>query len=525
MSVMGDSSDNLGAWGEHTFAAMCTAAGLIANRASRDKMGWDFIVELPPDDSDSSISYDKRQNRLSCRVQIKTHLNSDKIRTDLSLSAAERLAKSLDPSFVFVLIAEEDNATHSFKLSKCYLIHIFDENLERILKSLRSHSVSEQPKSPQKKRITFDPKTSGQDISPNGKAIVDAIFSIINPSMADYRKKKQDQLENAGYADRRFRLETTITAENPDDFVEMMLGIKSTNLVKLNAYESRFGINLPIDRLNQNQIIDFKILPTPIDCEIIFFGPPGSQPARLSASLYFPAALVPKDNFRIIIKSGYLDFDFSISKGLNFNLEINSIVESNHEFIDCHNYLILLDLISNNLVQRLQIKSNNTAYQSLIFDISGHFTGFKTEWFEYLKTVSDLANKILSFAGTNGNMTSFNDLDLHAESIFFAYDCIFNPKNLPQQKLLSLNKKIENTVKSNSDILFIGRVIIAEKIIAYACSARAFLKSENDKINLYYDIIQYEDINIVNTDDDSLCDFINKIKYKTKIENSIVFNL
>jgi len=89
-------NDDLGEWGEAEFCKLCAAAGLVANKAIRDKMGWDFIVEAPPAASTPVLPLDQRPNGLGCRVQVKTHWRREDDRFEMTLSAAERLAKDRD---------------------------------------------------------------------------------------------------------------------------------------------------------------------------------------------------------------------------------------------------------------------------------------------------------------------------------------------------------------------------------------------------------------------------------------------
>lgn len=92
-------NDDLGEWGESRFKALCAASGLVANKAERDKMGWDFIVQSPPV-SEAGVSLDQRPGGLNCRIQIKSQWIKTGVTTPVTLSAAERLAKDSGPAFI-----------------------------------------------------------------------------------------------------------------------------------------------------------------------------------------------------------------------------------------------------------------------------------------------------------------------------------------------------------------------------------------------------------------------------------------
>ncbi|CUX57367.1 hypothetical protein AGR7C_Lc220161 [Agrobacterium deltaense Zutra 3/1] len=61
-------SDQLGEKGELLFQTLCVDAQLICNKATRDRSGWDFIVEFPIDHTNPG-QLDERSNPISCRFQ------------------------------------------------------------------------------------------------------------------------------------------------------------------------------------------------------------------------------------------------------------------------------------------------------------------------------------------------------------------------------------------------------------------------------------------------------------------------
>ena len=90
-------SDELGELGEQHFPRMCVEERLICNKSSRDRAGWDFIVEFPFGPTSYELPLDSRPQPPSCRAQVKTVWEgAGHIR--LRLSSAERLAKLLEPA-------------------------------------------------------------------------------------------------------------------------------------------------------------------------------------------------------------------------------------------------------------------------------------------------------------------------------------------------------------------------------------------------------------------------------------------
>jgi hypothetical protein len=123
-------SDPQGAKGENRFQEICEDAGLICNKATRDRAGWDFIVEFQFGNAGEDRSLDSRIVPLSCHVQAKTLLARID-RVQVRLSSAERLAKEIKPAFIYVF------KVVGTEITGAYLIHIIGNPLERILKRLR----------------------------------------------------------------------------------------------------------------------------------------------------------------------------------------------------------------------------------------------------------------------------------------------------------------------------------------------------------------------------------------------------
>jgi hypothetical protein len=115
-------SDDLGEMGEGFFTALCAQAGLICNKANRDRTGWDFIVEQRFSGSGSAL--DEREKPLSFYVQLKT-IKENTRRISWRLSSAEYLAKEEKPSFICILRVDQNN-----QFTGASLIHMLNEPLD-----------------------------------------------------------------------------------------------------------------------------------------------------------------------------------------------------------------------------------------------------------------------------------------------------------------------------------------------------------------------------------------------------------
>jgi hypothetical protein len=279
-------NDDLGEWGESQFRALCSAASLVANKAERDKMGWDFLVELPPEPSGDILPLDQRPDGLRCRVQVKTHWRRQDDRFEMTLSAAERLAKDPGPSFVVVLTAEPGTGDDDPKLVDCHLVHLLDDNLERVLRPLRESAADPQAGSLVEQKISYSSSLAGEQLAPTGKALREALVRICGSDPQTYVANKGEQLKTLGYTTGRYEIKATIKANNMDEFVEIMLGLRPTTVENLEGpYDTRFEVLVPVDHTPpEDTTTQLLVRPHPVDtCSIRVRGK-GRHHLRCSAA-------------------------------------------------------------------------------------------------------------------------------------------------------------------------------------------------------------------------------------------------
>ena len=233
-------SDELGEKGESRFQEFCADAKLICNKSTRDRTGWDYLVEFPFEQPIGDRTLDKRRSATSCHLQIKT-IWSDSDRVTLRLSSAERLAKEPKPAFVYVLLINND-----LEPVDSYLIHVRGKNLERILRRLRKAQAAGELKI-NDVEITYDPKTSGVRLAPNGNALRDQLDQDCGPDPESYIASKLAELKSLGFEKGRYQLKTTLQARSVDEMVEAFLGLRSIEGVATEGSELRFGIALPTE--------------------------------------------------------------------------------------------------------------------------------------------------------------------------------------------------------------------------------------------------------------------------------------
>lgn len=255
--------DELGEKGQTKFQDLCTDVGLIVNGSSRDRAGWDFIVQLPAD-AEPNASLDKRAPLWTTYVQVKAAWRGKRARIRLSLSAAELLAKQLEPAFIAALTFNR-NDLEDYDV---YLIELSDENLATILKALRK-AERDGARAINEVHIHLSLKAADRLSAPSGAAIKERLGQAHRAAGAKpYAVKKAGQLQSIGYDEGRLRGSISFHDVDVPNLLDVLLGARSCTVSFSDMVERRFGIDLPYQGFPVgNGTITFG--PTPLaSCEL-----------------------------------------------------------------------------------------------------------------------------------------------------------------------------------------------------------------------------------------------------------------
>jgi hypothetical protein len=297
--------DELGEKGESHFKVLCADAKLICNKSDRDRAGWDFIVDFPFKNQDTS-SFDKRLAPSSCHLQVKTVYASTKS-VKLKLNMAERLAKELKPSFICVIKVNDD-----LSIAETYLIHLLGDRLGLILKRLRKESANGTPITNLNKNfIYFSPRQS-ERIDPTGFALREYLEVACGPSLQKYVQEKSRELSSLGFDGARHEVKLTLAASSQNELADIFLGLrKSVPVNNLETFETRFGIKIP-DLPPQKASI--TIAPHPFDqCKVVVHGEDSLPPSVFTADVFFLPVFLSGAEKRIHLRSHLFCIDLFIS--------------------------------------------------------------------------------------------------------------------------------------------------------------------------------------------------------------------
>ena len=282
--------DRLGNIGEGRFRELCELAKLTVSKPSPDMTGKDFHVEFPFLEPNGSHTLDTRPAALEFYAQVKT-IVSPKKRVVLSLSVAERLARDPKPTFI-VVVRLAAGSKHG-SIPECRdisLIHVCDDVLAAILKRLRQAHAAGNAKL-HKQDVSFR-LHSANFVEINPQAIRGRVEEIIGKSMIEYANLKHKQVTELGYELNRFDLKLQFDAVRPSEFVDGLLGLRDLPTLRVEHFERRFDISLPVDNHSILQKSKIKIEPHLVaKCFISLIGRTSGQASELSGNLYYPGQL------------------------------------------------------------------------------------------------------------------------------------------------------------------------------------------------------------------------------------------
>lgn len=505
-------SDELGEKGESRFQEFCADAKLTCNKSNRDRTGWDFLVEFPFEPPIGDRTLDKRCSAISCHLQVKTiWANSERV--TLRLSSAEHLAKEPKPAFVYVLMIND-----ALEAVDSYLIHLRGKNLERILKRLRKAQAAIELKI-NDAEITYDPKTAGVRLPPNGKALRDQLECDCGPDPQAYVASKAEELEHLGFEKGRYQLKATLQARNVDELVEAFLGLRPLEATATESLEVRFGVALPANHLPLDAAVKVEIKPMPADrCTIRAYNQCGGPPAVFQGEVFFPAIKMPAGHRRAQIRTSFLTLDFqeglSGGKGQVAFATLPDVTStSRFSLNDWRNNLRLLTALGS---EPTRLEVTPCKAQRFTIPMSRHIGEEQLTAVQELLLACDHTDHVLELAGTTGGEFSFQDLAALAPEMRMAYQVLAEqPKGVP----ISFSTPAGQSGYGPLDLLYVNWVRPENVTLDYGAVVTMTATPEADQLIWHPTAVAEPRVSEIGDDLQAYRDFITDFKSETGLEN------
>ena len=364
--------DDQGELGEHYFVGLCIRAGIDCNKATWDKTGWDFRIELRPDPYRPTRGLDKELKPSTFLVQVKT-VTAGKRSVRLSLAAADKLAKDPQNSLILVLHVEHD------MIVGMTIIPVIDIALREILRALRKCDI-EAPREYRRRNVSLSLVGAGVDAAPTPEALRAALDGFAEEDAFEHAARKQKQIHGLGYGARPI-VGTFKTAKSDADMVSFFLGEKAVDVHALTVQEYRFGI--PKKILNEAAGATMRLDSEWVTNVVTF----GSKLARGQVSLdgkmfAMPFPELGRLRLRIVTDAMQIDItddsaNFSpISRESSARLSLKSRVKT----CQAYEYILMgrtTFLVRPEKEKRFEITSEDDEQTSLLHDYQTHHTLLK----------------------------------------------------------------------------------------------------------------------------------------------------
>jgi hypothetical protein len=485
-------SDELGEKGESRFKELCADAKLTCNPSSRDRTGWDFIVEFPFEDTNEIITFDKRNSALSCHIQLKTILSTTD-RISVRLSTAERLAKEPKPTFIYILRVDKN-----LKFIDSYYFHITGTVLSKILKRLRT----EQNKKTQINKLQISFKISdGHKLQTTGSALRSELSNSIGNNLHTYIDKKNKVLSTLGFKQHPITLKISSPHTSKDDIVDAFLGLKDLKISNFSSFEERFGIKLAtLQKITGEGTMSIEPK-ADCRCKIIFKSKSINLPVVIEGEIY--SAKLPGlelDELKLLIRTEL--FNFTLKEGSITRCEIK-------KFSKDSNLFTIAEWIQ--IFSLLHLLSFRDCKYELIPDgmrtlatgsLSTEFANHEKSEIEEILTVLENAKRILDLLNLTDSKikyTSVLESSTEIQNFIIALD--------DASKLTPLSFKTEvgeviETIK-NTQMLLVYLVKLGQHYITYCLIADMSITLEGKYFGWNSTKLDYHDCSIIyNKEDD-----------------------
>lgn len=242
------SSDDLGDVGEAEFAALAAKGPLIVNKAIRDRGGWDYMLQASAE-NEGNVPLDARTVLWTTYVQVKAIWNDRRPSVRLSLSAAEKLVKQKDATFVAALLYDRNTRD----CTAIYLVELAGDRLAEILKALRRHQ-SDGVKALNDSVIYLPLTASDRLKTLSGPAIRERLAEAHRRTGPEgYPTFKTRELATLGKGNRPLRATITLHDIDAQGLFDVLLGKRPWTASLSDVVENRFDIDLPASDLPEGR--------------------------------------------------------------------------------------------------------------------------------------------------------------------------------------------------------------------------------------------------------------------------------
>jgi hypothetical protein len=500
-------ADDLGELGEAIFKRICASASLICNKSGRDRAGWDFLVQFPLLESSENRPVDTRAAPISARFQTKAMwVGNDVLK--IRLTMAERLAKDLNPAFLFVVKVDEK---HDAK--EIFLIHIMDGVLASILKRLREQRARGNLVI-NNKFITFRTTKVGLALPSTSEAFRTAVQSLCGASLKSYFDQKERQLRSLGFEPHPIQAEATFLVKNYQELADIFLGLRRGEVSDWKAFETRFGIRLPLHESIRGTI---QIQPGRADeCTISVHDITFSAPAVFKGEIFLPPIPeFPQEYVKMIAKTKFFTFVIS-PPSAHFETHESAMNEGEFTSEEWINVCRMLAILCEGTGAVRIIPKTLSGQISFPININVDDDARGYRWAE---RAFQSAKTLFELAGAFEPKFQYADVVGQAQEIIAASELFRRPQEISP---LTFRTTDYGSTRQKHEAIYVNFIVVAGVTFAYFALVQVKCERNSEGVNWFSENIEPREIAILANLERDYDGFIEKAKTSTGMTTVIV---
>lgn len=447
-------NNDIGEIGESNFKLWCSNAGLIANKSTQDKKGWDYIVQfsiITP----CKIVTDKSNDEISTIFQVKTTNNINNS-VSISLKNWNNMIRIPIPAFIiYIVLNTNDN------VKNVYMTHIDENYMSKILKRMRETPQNKLHKA----KMVYKWDSKDEIFKDFGISIKNRILELVKNDFSNYCRNKAANLDSIGYNEITARGNLTIESTLPD-IIDFSIGLKKSMPVKELYIESGLRFNIPA-RVETIQNAMIEISPIGKDITIELDNKKGLI-ANLKGKIYSPLTIlknISKENMKVRIESDIFEMllygDGKITG--KFNISLSNKVMMFNEILNLSKAILIISDIENGFIIRLKREGE--------FSTELYATKEKMANLHIGEDILILARLIIIEANILNKYLANNDFEININDVMMQRQQIFEYNNI-----IEYAKNNTISIKFTTDInIQPGQRIIIPRIINININKKHYL--------------------------------------------------
>ncbi|PDQ21426.1 hypothetical protein CN311_08865 [Mesorhizobium sanjuanii] len=390
----------------------------------------------------------------------------------------ERLSKSKEPSFIFVVRVRED-----LSVKDTFVLHLGGAVLEQVLKRLALESHKKEEVS-NRKTITF---TRGDDWRPFGDserldAVVENVCREYSDS-GDYLVAKAKELREAGYGPNPVTFNFKLQGDSEDEIIEGLMGLNPLKIIEFSGTEERFGFKRPYG-------LDFAgtgtLSVTPVNspsCRIFYrqerYGTPLVKDGTVVSPPFMPKS---KDKLRLIVKSFPVTLDIRLSGTFKITIaDLRQELRSCGWWKDVFRILILLG--SKDFSLELYTPDGEKVFGSNLPTSTVFGEEVTTRHAMILETIGRVENLLerVGLSGTEFTLQTIMASDPAVQTCFSLVDEIGTSF---EAKLEGMKQPVAQFLDQPKVGIFVDTVMLGDVGIAFAAVSEVIIKEDDAGVSL-----------------------------------------